>query len=84
MIRIFAGAFRRAPAYRLFIFQGWVRSMKLHGAQLRRRQVVVLWCGVALSFFTSMSKLLVPGPIVGDLKALGLDVYAADKPDEAK
>ena len=47
--------------------------MKLHGAQLRRRQVVVLWCGVALSFFTSMSKILVPGPIVGDLKALGLD-----------
>lgn len=41
--------------------------------QLRRRQVIVLWCGVVLSFFTSMSKILVPGPIVGDLKALGLD-----------
>ena len=41
--------------------------------QLRRRQVIVLWCGVVLSFFTSMSKILVPGPIVGDLKALGLN-----------
>ena len=41
--------------------------------QLRRRRVIVLWCGVVLSFFTSMSKILVPGPIVGDLKALGLD-----------
>ena len=42
-------------------------------SQLRRRQTVVLWCGVVLSFFTSMSKILVPGPIVGDLKALGLN-----------
>ena len=41
--------------------------------QLRRRQVIVLWCGVVLSFFTSMSKILVPGPIISDLKALGLD-----------
>ena len=46
---------------------------KMDDLQLRRRQVIVLWCGVVLSFFTSMSKILVPGPIVGDLKALGLD-----------
>ena len=48
--------------------------MKLDAVQLRRRQVVVLWCGVTLSFFTSMSKILVPGPIDGDLRALGLNV----------
>ena len=41
--------------------------------RLRRRQAIVLWCSVVLSFFTSMSKILVPGPIVSDLKALGLD-----------
>ena len=46
---------------------------KMDDLQLRRRQVIVLWCGVVLSFFTSMSKILVPGPIVSDLKALGLD-----------
>ena len=42
-------------------------------SQLIRRRKIILWCGVVLSFFTSMSKILVPGPIVGDLKALGLD-----------
>ena len=47
--------------------------IEMDDVQLRRRQVIVLWCGVVLSFFTSMSKILVPGPIVGDLKALGLD-----------
>ena len=41
--------------------------------QLRRRQVIVLWCGVVLSFFTSMSKILVPGPIIDDLQALGFN-----------
>ena len=47
--------------------------METNGIALRRRQTVVLWCGVALSFFTSMSKILVPGPIIGDLRALGLN-----------
>lgn len=42
-------------------------------SQLLRRRKIILWCGVVLSFFTSMSKILVPGPIVGDLKALGLN-----------
>lgn len=41
--------------------------------QLRRRQTVILWCGVVLSFFTSMSKILVPGPIIDDLQQLGFN-----------
>jgi len=45
-------------------------------SQLIRRRKIILWCGVVLSFFTSMSKILVPGPIVGDLKALGFDDVA--------
>ena len=42
-------------------------------SQLIRRRKIILWCGVALSFFTSMSKILVPGPIIGDLQALGMN-----------
>ena len=47
--------------------------MEIDAVRLRRRQVIVLWCGVVLSFFTSMSKILVPGPIIDDLQALGFD-----------
>ena len=49
------------------------RMTKMDNSLLRRRQVIVLWCGVVLSFFTSMSKILVPGPIIDDLQALGFN-----------
>jgi len=64
MSRSTEGAFRIAPA--CFFIKGM--TMEFDAVRLRRRQVIVLWCGVVLSFFTSMSKILVPGPIIDDLQ----------------
>ena len=33
-------------------------------ASVRRRKLIILIMGVALSFFTSMNKILVPGPVI--------------------
>ena len=43
---------------------------------MRRRKQLILWCGVVLFFFTSMSKVLVPGAVFNDLQALGFGAGA--------
>ena len=43
---------------------------------LRRRRQLILWSGVVLFFFTSMSKVLVPGAVFNDLQALGFSAGA--------
>ena len=35
--------------------------------------MTILFCGMALYFLTSMSKVLIPAAIYSDLQALGLD-----------
>jgi len=42
---------------------------------LRRKKFVILCCGVVMYFLTSMSKVLIPAQIIGDLKALGLSEH---------
>ena len=42
--------------------------MDLSENSLRKRKMVILLLGVVLTFFTSMSKILVPGPIYNDLQ----------------
>lgn len=48
----------------------------MDGSALRRRRQTILWCGVVLFFFTSMSKVLVPGVVFSDLQALGFGAGA--------
>ena len=42
---------------------------------LRRKKFVILCCGVVMYFLTSMSKVLIPAQIIGELKALGLSEH---------
>ena len=48
----------------------------MDGSTLRRRRQLILWSGVVLFFFTSMSKVLVPGAVFNDLQALGFSAGA--------
>ena len=43
---------------------------------LYRRRQLILWSGVVLFFFTSMSKVLVPGAVFNDLQAMGFSAGA--------
>ena len=47
-------------------------SITLSPEVLRRKKMIILVCGVLMYFLTSMSKVLIPAQIIGDLKALGL------------
>ena len=48
----------------------------MNESTLRRRRQLILWSGVVLFFFTSMSKVLVPGAVFNDLQALGFSAGA--------
>lgn len=48
-------------------------SIPLAPETLRRKKMTILFCGMALYFLTSMSKVLIPAAIYSDLQALGLD-----------
>ncbi|MBO5793239.1 MAG: MFS transporter, partial [Lentisphaeria bacterium] len=41
---------------------------------LRRKKMIILFCGVIMYFFTNMSKVLIPGTIFNELLKAGLDV----------
>ena len=41
---------------------------------LRRKKMIILFCGVIMYFFTNMSKVLIPGTIFNELLEAGLDV----------
>ena len=47
--------------------------MDISPAQLRRKKMAILGCGIVMYFLTSMAKVLIPATIFHDLQELGLD-----------
>ena len=50
-----------------------MNSNVLSPETVRKKKMLILFCGVVIFFLTSMAKVLIPGTIYADLQKLGLD-----------